>query len=275
MSISKKCSVNKLWFGKIDIGGFKIGEWARLCENTTNVLCIVCSSTINCGNKGFQSLTQHASTKKHKTLCIEKLGDKQLHLYGTLEKNTNTIENSVTAKNTKTSLHILGIKTYCKNEQAIKAEIIWTIKSVICNMSTTSCDGLSNIFKCMFPDSFPAQFSLGRSKMSYLISDALGPYFKSIVIEDIHSSYYTMLYDETTNAEGKKELQVAIRYWSKNKNEIIVSHLETFFITSATAEKIIEYLMMALDNADLPKEKLLMLGSDGPNVNKKDIKNNK
>ncbi|KAL4097428.1 hypothetical protein QTP88_022210 [Uroleucon formosanum] len=65
MSVSKKYSVNKLWFEKIDIG-----EWARLCENTTNVLCIVCSFTINCDNKGFQSLTQHANLPKEKLLML-------------------------------------------------------------------------------------------------------------------------------------------------------------------------------------------------------------
>lgn len=123
-------------------------------QQTCCVLFVLPQSTVT--RRDFSLWHSTQVQKKHKTLCIGKLGDKQLHLYGNLEKNTNTIENSVTAKNTKTSLHTLSIKTYCKNEQAIKAEIIWTIKSVICNMSTTSCDGLSDIFKCMFSDSFPA-----------------------------------------------------------------------------------------------------------------------
>lgn len=48
MSESKKCSINKLWFEKIDSGGFKIGEWARLCEKqqTYCVLFVLAQSTV-------------------------------------------------------------------------------------------------------------------------------------------------------------------------------------------------------------------------------------
>ncbi|KAL4085366.1 hypothetical protein QTP88_027225 [Uroleucon formosanum] len=165
----------------------------------------------------------------------------------------------------------LELGVYCKQEDATKAELMWTMKSVLCNMSGSSCDGLAELFKTMFPKAVPDKCSLSRTKMSYLITDTLGPHFRQIILDEIqnYSTYYTLMYDETTNSESKKELQVAVPYWCNTKKEIVVSHLETFFIASATAVKIEEYLMWALDNADLPKEKLLTLGSDRPNVNTK------
>jgi hypothetical protein len=45
--------------------------------------------------------------------------------------------------------------------------------------------------------------------------------------------------------------------------------LQSFFIGKATGENLFEKLKEAFDNAHLPLNKLIHLGSDGPNVNKK------
>lgn len=75
-------------------------------------------------------------------------------------------------------------------------------------MSGTSCNGLAELFKTMFPKAVPDQFTLSRAKMSYLITDTLGPYFRRIVLDEFqnYSIYYTLMYDETTNSESKKQL---------------------------------------------------------------------
>lgn len=77
------------------------------------------------------------------------------------------------------------------------------------------------------------------------------------------------MYDETTNKASYKELQIQVRYWSKSKQQVVSHHLETSFLSYATAEDIIEKLNLAVANYSLPKENIIMLGSDGPNVNKK------
>jgi hypothetical protein len=51
-------------------------------------------------------------------------------------------------------------------------------------------------------------------------------------------------------------------------------HLETCFLGRATAEDIAQCIKKVLDNANLSLRKLLMLGSNGPNVSKKSISNN-
>ncbi|KYM96691.1 hypothetical protein ALC62_12639 [Cyphomyrmex costatus] len=81
-------------------------------------------------------------------------------------------------------------------------------------------------------------FSLGRTKITYLITEALAPYFKNEQRKRIEDSYFTLLYDETTNAAGRKELHIAIRYWCESMNSIVTQHLETFFIGKSRADDI-------------------------------------
>jgi len=216
--------------------------------------------------KGFQALQQHAVTSKHISNYKDKLGEKQLHLSASLPTTSTNIELNIREKN---NIRSLFIQTSSR-DLATKAELIWTMKTVISNMSAASSDGISQIFKSMFPESFVNNsFSLNRTKLSYLITDSLGPYFRQILLDECQNTYYTLIYDETTNDKGAKELQCAIRYWSNAVNEVVVHHLETFFIGTATGQILEEYIMKALNNGNIPIEKLLMLGSDGPNVNKK------
>ena len=50
------------------------------------------------------------------------------------------------------------------------AEILWAIKLVVSHHSLRSCDGLSDLFVNMFPDSKVAnEFSMARTKLSYII----------------------------------------------------------------------------------------------------------
>lgn len=81
------------------------------------------------------------------------------------------------------------------------------MKSVISNKSAASSDGISQIFKSMFPESFVnSSFSLNRTNLSYLITDSLGSHFRQILLDVCQNTYYTLMYDETTNAERAKEL---------------------------------------------------------------------
>lgn len=70
------------------------------------------------------------------------------------------------------------------------------------------------------------------------------------------------------NSENKKELQIAIRYWSNSHNQVIILHLETLFLGSANAKTLDDFIFLTINKANVPLKKLLMLGSDRPNVNK-------
>ena len=60
----------------------------------------------------------------------------------------------------------------------------------------------------------PKNFSLSSSKVSYMISYAIVPYFHKMLIDDIKisNSPILLLYDETTNAQHLKQLDFQVRY---------------------------------------------------------------
>ena len=153
-----------------------------------------------------------------------------------------------------------------KRESATRAEIIWCLKNVASNMSAASTQGIVDVFKAMF-GTLPTDFSLSPTKLSYIISEALGPYCRNMFVQDLRENYFSLQYDETTNNKDLKELQICLRFYSEKEKKIVVKHLETFFLGNAKAETLKEYIVNSLNNAGLHLKKLLMLGSDGPNVN--------
>lgn len=259
-----KCNVQDVWLLKKDSCNNTISTWGQKYSKT-QVFCIACANIINCESKGFQALFQHSNSTKHEQNVKVKLGEQQLHL-------CSVPPNVLPENNTLAQIGVptLAISTsYTSRDLATRAKILWTMKSVVNNMSTTSCDGLADIFKAMFSGTFvDTNFSLSRTKLSYLITDCLGPHFRKMLLDECQTCYYTIIYDETTNSEGVKELQCAIRYWSDDTKGVVVRHLETFFIGSATGLILTEYIIKAINNANLSIDKLLMLGSDGPNINK-------
>lgn len=61
------------------------------------------------------------------------------------------------------------VKVYSVRDSATVAELIWVMKLIQSNFSFKSCDGLADIFRCMFPlpETVPVHFSLGATKATY------------------------------------------------------------------------------------------------------------
>ena len=131
-------------------------------------------------------------------------------------------------------------------------------------MSTNSSDHIVATFHAIFPGKIHDGMSLCVKKLTYLISDALQ---MQMLLKDIQS-YVVLEYDETTNYAGMKELQIRVRYWSSYGNEIQSRHLCTNFMDHPTSDDLYRKIMSAIEQNQLPLEKLITLGSDGPNVNK-------
>ena len=125
---------------------------------------------------------------------------------------------------------MLGIMS--EKDDATAAELIWSMKVTSSHFSYASYDDIKETFEAMFPGAVPKNFSLSSSKVSYMISDAIGPYFHKMLIDDIKlsNSPIVLLYDETTNAQHLKQLDIQVRYWSKQQEQVEVHHLQTFLM---------------------------------------------
>ena len=113
--------------------------------------------------------------------------------------------------------------------------------------------------------------SVMLSKVSYIIGHGLGPYFLQKTVDDILSTpgtYFTLHFDETTTSQIKKQLDILVRYYSDNHNEVRVRFLKAAVFGHAYAESVANELCETLQKFSLPLKYLLSLPSDGPNVNK-------
>ena len=79
-------------------------------------------------------------------------------------------------------------------------------------MSANSSHQIVAIFHAMFPGKISDEMPLCAKKLMCLITDALHPYCKQILMKDIQS-YLVLEYDETTSSAGMKELHIRVRYW--------------------------------------------------------------
>ena len=95
---------------------------------------------------------------------------------------------------------------------------------------------------------------MSHTKVSYVIGHELGPYF-------------TLHFDKTTS-QIKKQLDILVRYYSDNHNEVRVRFLKAAVLGHAYAESVANELCETLQKFSLPLKYLLSLPSDGPNVNK-------
>jgi len=54
-------------------------------------------------------------------------------------------------------------------------ELLWVMRTVISDFSANSYEGVRDLFRAMFGNAVPQDFSLGRAKAGYYITEALGP----------------------------------------------------------------------------------------------------
>src|SRR6267154_4063429 len=89
----------------------------------------------------------------------------------------------------------------------------------------------------MFPGAIPNNFTMSSSKVSYLISEATDPFFHALLVSDVKASKmsYSLQYEETTNKQVQKQLDISVRYWSVAKIQVTVHHLVTVLVGHATA----------------------------------------
>lgn len=256
--IMGKCNFLNEWLKRTDDNGSLISEWGRRQNN--DMFCIVCGNTISV-EKGFYAIKQHYKTEKHKNNFASNKRSLQLHLR--LDKEDPHPNEGQCSK--------VSLCLYSDRESALVAELIWCMKTVASDMSAQSCLGVADVFKAMFPSpgAVPEQFSLNPTKLGYLLTEALAPYFRDMFLSEVKSNFFSLQFDETTNNAGHKELQTIVRFWSEPRGEACTRHLESFYMGHSTAEELQANILLAIENGGLCLTKLLMLGSDGPNVNKK------
>lgn len=160
------------------------------------------------------------------------------------------------------------ISKWLQSKESRKAEIIWTLSCVQDHYSFRSSENKSELFRKMFWDSNIAQqYSLGKTKQSYLLTFGLAPYFKDLLVDTLKlSSFFTVIFDEAFNDVLQKEqMDILVRFWSADR--VVTRYLGSEFLNGGKAEDLLSALKNGL--SEFKTDQILQLGMDGPNVNLK------
>lgn len=297
-----KTKFSATWLKKKDGNGHLLEWWC--CEHSTDrfiAVCRLCEKDINISNSGCHALLQHAGYKSHKEKAMVRYSSVESKLLKAKEVNEQSKSTSVGGDEPKPQegtkqasikeFFVKKGKDVCSSDtvvepcsskdvenvltvqdQIVKAETLWALKTASENFSFRVSDGVPELFQKMFPDSTVAKhITMSRTKVAYMIGHGLGPYFKREIVDDIQrfpSTYFTIQFDETTNAQMKKQMDILVRYYSEKYGEVKVRFLKALMFGHAFAKTVSDEIWRTLQESGLSPGLLLSLSSDGPNVNK-------
>lgn len=191
--VDKTCKFSPEWlersvkFGEINIKLDKI--FAK--HNDFQVKCLVCVTTVSIKHKGFAGLTQHMETDKHKKQMKLKCDQTQKKI------KFNAIPEAVPSCSTSKTATNQAVQLFAPKDKTTRAELVLLLNGLSNNCSLKSFDNLSNVLKCGIDDSQILQaFTLNRTKASYVLNFALGPYFRNQLLRDIDKQLYFTLHKQ-------------------------------------------------------------------------------
>lgn len=126
----------------------------------------------------------------------------------------------------------------------------------------------------MFSDSkIASSMQLQRTKISYVVTCGIAPFFKSELLQDVQKcDYFSVGFDESLNKISQSgQMDINVRFWNSTTNKICTHYYNSVFIGHSCAEDILKAFLTGIDGLDV--NKILQISMDGPNVNKKFFNN--
>ena len=159
-----------------------------------------------------------------------------------------------------------SMKAFTTNESVMKAEILWSSKSVMAHFSFSASAGIGDLFKRMFPDSqIASEFAYGKTKMNYLLCFGIIPFFKEKLLQKVkEAECVTVSFDESLNKDFQSEQMNTILHYF-NEDKCLSQYSDSQFMGHTTAKDLLENLKSTLSK--LNNRKLLQISMDAPRVN--------
>lgn len=266
------------WLEQKDTNGDVISEWCKKTKEATILNCVWCKVDLNISSKGPTALKQHSEGSKHKqqrgiVLRNMKLfpspsatTSKPVSISSQQASSSSSLQTATATESTKGSHSTQPtLALFLPGTTTISKEILWTIHMSMKNSPDAEADNDSKILRRLAPNDLKG-FSLSRTKLAYM-KRAVGDWFwETVVMEDLKGSFYTLMFDDTTNVQQKKELQLVLKYWSRKLQGLNYVHLRTSFLSSGKAVPALNEIKAAIKENNLPTNLLVQLGCDGPNV---------
>lgn len=135
------------------------------------------------------------------------------------------------------------------------------------NLPMLLMDKLPLFIQKVYSDSrIASSLFMNRGKATQIITGILGPTFKKEVLNDLKSSKFSIIIDETTDISVKKSLVIIGGYWSPTKNCGVDHILDLVEVTDCTAEQLFQTVKGLLDCNFIPYENMIGFGRDNASV---------
>jgi len=161
-----------------------------------------------------------------------------------------------------------SVQSFAARDEVTKAEVLWTLKSVMSHQSYNSATGLNDLLMRMFPDSdIASKFRLGADKMAYIVKFGLAPYFYEELVSELNfAEHYVIAFDESMNRICQEEqMDMHVRFWDSSANRVANRYLGSSFLGHTAADDLVKGFMSTMK--DLNSKRLIQISMDGPNAN--------
>lgn len=163
-----------------------------------------------------------------------------------------------------------------KNQQSVLSNIVIITNEqktidlklavyVATHTSIKSIDHLCEILKVIGKGTPLYNLKLHRTKCSSLIKYVIAPSLIEELIQDIGTSYFSLIVDESTDVLVFKYLCICIKYVSVKNECINLQFLGIIEIVSCTAESLYNYICNFMDEIHLDISNVIGKGTDGAN----------
>ncbi|KAE9524063.1 hypothetical protein AGLY_015544 [Aphis glycines] len=206
-------------------------DWLQeVKDDPTKAYCKVCCCTIRARKA---DLVTHSDCNKHKST----LGATCIKCTGSFQFKSNNFK--------------------MQHAQASMALFVSAHSAII------AIDHLSELCNTNFTGD---NIKMHRTKCSSIIINILAPFFINNLREDIGTSKYSLLIDESTDISVLKFLGMAIIYYSRDKNDIVTTFFALEQLGECNAQAIVDAMKSALQKYNLDIKNLIGIGSDNASV---------
>ena len=244
----KHKTTSKNLFEKIDANNVMVNKWVVLGVNANAIDGTLCRKPVLINHGGMEQVNWHVQGKTHKSFSDTKFSTCQSRFF-------------------KIALSFQVAKPV--HIQVTQVEELWTFKLAEQDWSFRSFDGIDQLFHCMFQSETYEKFTIGHTKMSCVVCHGLGPAVSKEISKDANASVgcITLLLDETTTAQVKKQCDFLIQYWSEELDEVCTRCITSKIFGHMSAEHLMQLTLDVLEECSLPTEKFAHISTDGPNIN--------
>lgn len=243
-----KCGFNPEWTQKE-----QYRPWLEpLKGDRTKARCTLCPKVFDIASMGESALRSHMKGEKHKSLAANSTCSNGFAISNFFHTNRQPVSKVSSASDVRApdsgstsddasaftvppppqpSSSSAARLPVARND-VLKAEVLWTLYTVVNRQSYKSCETASKLVHLMFPDStIASKFSCGERKTSYLCVFGIAEHIKLELRRAIKDNGlpYVILFDESLNKKSQlKQMDIHIRYWENNK--VCTRYLDSKFL---------------------------------------------